>query len=110
MLITGGSSTLLTSLSELKSEFSMKDFGQVHYFLGIEVVPTTQVLFLSQHSYATQILKKTCMEDCKHISTLMASKLVVPLNSPSFADPALYRALVGYYNILLLLDLIWLML
>lgn len=96
---------LTTFLSELKSEFSMEDLGQVHYFLGIEV-PTTQGLFLSQHNYATQILKKRCMEDCKHMSTPMASKLVAPLNSPSFTDPALYRALVGYYNILLLLDLI----
>lgn len=66
-LITGVSSTLFTTfLSELKSEFSMKDLGQVHYFLGIEV-PTTQGLFLSQHNYATQILKKRCMEDCKHV-------------------------------------------
>jgi hypothetical protein len=39
----------------LGAHFSLKDMGSLHYFLGVEVSPTTAGLFLSQHKYVDDI-------------------------------------------------------
>lgn len=52
-------------------------------------------LFLSQTRYATKILQKAGLLDCKPLSIPKASKVQVPAHSPPFSDPTLYRALVG---------------
>ena len=43
-------------INKLGSTFSVKDMGSLHYFLGIEVIPTPQGLFLSQHQYIRDLL------------------------------------------------------
>lgn len=46
MVITGSNSSMLRSLIDrLAKEFSMKDLGDLHYFLGIEVVRNDKDLF-----------------------------------------------------------------
>lgn len=96
MLITGNSSSLLDNFqSTLKYEFSMKDLGYVHHIFGIQVQKTDSGLFLPQTRYATKMLQKAGLSDCKPLFTPMASKVQVPAHSPPYTDPMLYRALVG---------------
>jgi hypothetical protein len=48
IIVTSNKPALLSQLvSRLSSEFSMKDLGPLHYFLGIEVLPFSGGLFLS---------------------------------------------------------------
>lgn len=47
ILITGNNSTLVDQIIQrLGSDFALKDLGSLHYFLGIEVVPTPTGLVL----------------------------------------------------------------
>jgi hypothetical protein len=56
-------------LSDLQKDFSLKDLGDLHYFLGIEVRRTQDGLVLSQQRYATDILFRSRMSKCKAIDT-----------------------------------------
>lgn len=51
---------LFEFLNELKSEFSMKDLGQVHYFLGIEILHNSDGLRNNLLFYVL-LLKITCL-------------------------------------------------
>ncbi|MCO5587769.1 hypothetical protein L7F22_041721 [Adiantum nelumboides] len=52
----------------LKKEFEMKDLGELCYFLGLEVIRTTEGIWLSQRQYALDMLSKYGMADYKPIS------------------------------------------
>jgi histone deacetylase 1/2 len=45
-------------LSELKKEFALKDLGELHYFLGMEVTKVCDGIILSQDKYASVCLKE----------------------------------------------------
>lgn len=72
ILITGTSSSMVSSLiGQLGQEFSIKYLGSIHYFLGVEVVPHSKGILLSQkkYSYILDILSKTGMSDSKGVHT-----------------------------------------
>jgi hypothetical protein len=45
----------------LSVEFSMKDLGPLHYFLGIAATRTADGFFLSERKYAWELLEHTNM-------------------------------------------------
>jgi hypothetical protein len=59
-LIIGRSTPQATSvlLQDLKNDFALKDLGELHYFLGIEVKKTSYGIKLSQEKYASNIVKR----------------------------------------------------
>jgi hypothetical protein len=70
ILLTGSNSELLHKLINLlSSEFKLRDLGMVHYFLGIEVKPTSMGMLLSQQKYATDIIRRASMSSCKPVDT-----------------------------------------
>lgn len=56
-------------LCDLQTEFALKDLGDLHYFLGIQVVPHKDGLHLSQTKYASDLLVKAGMKGCKPMTT-----------------------------------------
>lgn len=74
----------------------MKDFGPLHFFLGISVTHHSYGLFLSQRKFAEDILDRASMYDCNPCRTLSdtVSKLPASSGSPVF-DPTLYSSLAG---------------
>jgi histone deacetylase 1/2 len=48
-------------LAGLQKEFALKDLGELHYFLGIEVKRNKDGLVLTQQRYATDILARSGM-------------------------------------------------
>ena len=52
---------LQRTISTLQHEFSMKDLGQLHHFLGMQVQHTPSGLFLSQRQYMIDILDRAGM-------------------------------------------------
>jgi hypothetical protein len=61
-------------ISQLRSEFSVKDLGVLHYFLGIEVSsPTPGSLLLRQRKYALELLARAGMLKCTPVTTPMTS-------------------------------------
>jgi histone deacetylase 1/2 len=60
-------------LKDLEQEFALKDFGDLHYFLGIEVQRSRDGLKLSQGRYAADILQRASISKCKSINTPMSN-------------------------------------
>ena len=80
---------------QLGSEFSIKDFGALHFFLGIEAIFTSRGLYLTQKMYIHDILARANMQDCKPIKTPMASDYSLSKVGTLFDDPTLFRQIVG---------------
>ncbi|XP_028078302.1 uncharacterized protein LOC114280165 [Camellia sinensis] len=80
----------------MHSVFSMKELGDIAYFLGISVQPTSSGYLLSQSKYAKEILLKAGLSSCKSCPSPISVKPSVPPNAAlPFSDPALYRSIVG---------------
>jgi hypothetical protein len=97
IIITGNSSVKVNEcVAALAHTFSIKDLGNLHYFLGVEVIQTTAGLFLSQHKYIGDLLERTKMQDAKPVLTPMSTS--TPLckddGSPS-TDTTFYRSTIG---------------
>ncbi|CAL9001359.1 unnamed protein product [Prunus brigantina] len=63
LIVTGSDRLFITKfLDTLAQRFSLKDLGSLHFFLGVEVIPTRSGLFLSQHKYIRDLLIRAHME------------------------------------------------
>ena len=52
LILIGNNLTFVASIiDQLGQKFSIKDLGSLHFFLGVEVIPTKDGLFLTQHKY-----------------------------------------------------------
>ena len=56
---------------ELQKRFCMKDLGEVHYLLGIQIERdrAKKKMLLHQARYLSDMLQKYGMQDCKQVST-----------------------------------------
>ncbi|XP_062189979.1 uncharacterized mitochondrial protein AtMg00810-like [Phragmites australis] len=97
IVLTASDGTLLHDIiQQLHDTFTIKDLGQLHYFLGIKVRCTSAGSFLSQQKYAEEDLKRAGMTTCKAVSTPVGTsfKLVVDGGRP-IDDQSDYRSLTG---------------
>ena len=68
----------------------------MHYFLGVEVLPTSSGLILSQHKYIRDLLVRTNMIGAKEIATPLSTKGPLSLNDGSSSfDATIYRQVIG---------------
>ena len=85
-------------LKDLEKDFALKDLGELHYFLGIEVKKRENGLMMSQSRYAEQIIRRASMHLSKPVSTPLSS--VDKLSSMDGdrlgpQDATNYRSVVG---------------
>lgn len=74
VIVTGNDSDLLRSfIQRTEKEFSIKDWGRLSYFLGLEVTHTSDGLFLGQAKYARDILDRAQMLSSKPVATPSAA-------------------------------------
>lgn len=65
IILTGDCEDLITEAKlTLQYEFDMKDLGDLHFFLGLEIKYLRDGLFLSQHKYATDLVHKVGLDSC----------------------------------------------
>ncbi|MCF8701912.1 hypothetical protein L3054_11040 [Corynebacterium sp. MC-10] len=97
IILTASSDSLrLGIMSKLATEFAMKDLGPLSYFLGIAVSRDNNSLFMSQSSYAEDILDRAGMSQCKPCPTPVDSKGKLSASSGTpYEDPTKYRRLAG---------------
>ncbi|KAJ0613659.1 putative RNA-directed DNA polymerase [Helianthus annuus] len=97
IIITGNNSPLVNSvIAKLSSMLEVKDLGPLHYFLGIEVLHQNSDLILSQRKYLLDVINRAGLFECKPVASPMDTKSVLlPNDSPLFADPTRYRQIVG---------------
>jgi histone deacetylase 1/2 len=67
-------------LKDLEKEFALKDLGDLHYFLGIEVSKVSDGLLLSKQRYAADVIKRANMEKSKSVDTSISTIDKLSLN------------------------------
>ena len=76
--------------------FSLKDMGSLHFFLGIEVIPTRAGLFLSQHKYVRDLLANTSMSGAKDVSTpLSTTQSLQLIDGTATVDSSEFHRIIG---------------
>ncbi|KAL5583327.1 hypothetical protein UlMin_015769 [Ulmus minor] len=97
-IIVAGSNEeeLATFIRLLHKLFSLKDLGDLNYFLGIEVKSATDSLLLSQKKYIADLLKKSKMDEAKPLPTPMVSNLkLTSTDGDPITNGTEYRSIVG---------------
>jgi hypothetical protein len=70
IIITSSSPSIVDALlAYLHSEFAIKDLGDLHFFLGIEVKKAPDAILLTQEKYATDLVRHVGMLACKPVPT-----------------------------------------
>jgi histone deacetylase 1/2 len=85
-------------LTDLEKHFALKDLGNLHYFLGIEVKRLNDGLVMSQTRYATDILKRAGMDKSKAVDTPLSPSEKLSITDGTIIgaeDSTKYRSLVG---------------
>jgi hypothetical protein len=82
------------TIRSLQSEFSMKDLGSLHHFLGISVTRQSSGLYLSQRQYCLEILDRAGMSNCKPCATPVDTNAKLSaVDGAPVAAPTDYRSL-----------------
>jgi Reverse transcriptase (RNA-dependent DNA polymerase) len=80
----------------MNCKFTIKDLGQLHYFLGIEVHTEETGMVLTQFKYIYTILDWAKMTGVKPVSTPMATyPALSKFDGDTMLDPSLFRSIVG---------------
>ena len=96
MFVTGEDGLIANTKRKLAAQFDMKDFGMIHYFLGMEVWQRADGIFLGQGNYAVDILKRFGMMDYKAMDTPMAlNPKLLSDASLELIDATAYRNIIG---------------
>jgi hypothetical protein len=96
IVLTASSEQLLRhTITALEREFSLKDLGALHYFLGVAVTRSPTGMFLSQRQYILDVLDRAGMTECNPCSTPVDTQSKLGATGAPVADPSTYRSLVG---------------
>jgi histone deacetylase 1/2 len=85
-------------LKALSGEFALKDLGNLHYFLGIEVHQVDDGIVLSQAKYAQDVLSRVGMTHCSGSPTPLSSSEKITAKEGDMLGPediTNYRSMVG---------------
>ncbi|KAL5568431.1 hypothetical protein UlMin_025006 [Ulmus minor] len=96
-IFIGSNPSMFNEFKEVMTkEFEMTDMGHMTYYLGIEVQQQKHGIFISQESYAKEILKKFKMENCKPIRTPTEYGIKMSKHEEGKrVDPTFFKSLVG---------------
>jgi hypothetical protein len=98
IVVSSSQSATAALLHNLEKDFALKDLGDLHYFIGIEVTKIKDGILLSQSKYAMDILQRAGTSKCKAVATPLSSseKLCVQGGDAlGSVDATAYRSIVG---------------
>ncbi|GJT22610.1 ribonuclease H-like domain-containing protein [Tanacetum coccineum] len=96
IILTSSSSAFLQRvIASLYGEFAMTDLGLLNYFIGISAKLSSEGLFLSQSTYAEEILERAHMQKCNPCKTLVDIESKLGADGHPVSNPTLYRSLAG---------------
>jgi histone deacetylase 1/2 len=88
IIVTSSSDDAISVLCKsLNAHFAIKDLGDLHYFLGIEVQRTHDGLLLTQEKYAHDLLTRVGMLDCKSAPTPLSASEPLSLHQGTPLGP-----------------------
>ena len=95
LFLTRSSRVIKDYKKNLEAEFDKKDMGLMHYFLGLEVWQKNGEIFLGQGRYATKILKRFRMQDCRLMATpVITNWKKIDASGDRELDPTMYGQLI----------------
>jgi len=101
IVLTG---TNLEEINNLKSflhdTFKIKDLGQLHYFLGFELLYREDGVLISQRKFTTELLKEFECLSYTAVTAPLECNLKLQAAEGPLTDPTHYRKLVGKLNFL----------
>ena len=97
IIYTGSSQEMLNEFKkDTKEKYEMTDLGLLHHFLGMGVIQTDLRIFIHQRKYASSLLNKFGLNDCKPVSTpLVATEKLIKDDGSGAANEEKYTKLVG---------------
>jgi len=96
LLFTGNNPTMFEAFKKsMVQEFEITDIGMMAHFLGLEVVQKEEGIFVSQSSYAKDILERFKMESCNPVSTPVENGVELRKSKVGNVDPTYFKSLVG---------------
>ena len=97
ILITGSNPSHVSSfIFDPSSPFALRDLGNLHNFLGVEVIQQSSTLYLNQCRYIQQFLKRNNMLNTKLANTPGAlGKQLSTADGEFLSDASLYKSTVG---------------
>jgi histone deacetylase 1/2 len=99
IIVTSSSNDAISVLlKSLTAHFAIKDLGELHYFLGIEVGRLHDGLLLTQEKYAHDLLTRVGMLDCKSAPTPLSASEPLSLHEGTPLGPddsSQYLSIVG---------------
>ena len=96
-IIFGGKEVLSKDFADkMKHEFEMSMFGEIKFFVGLQVHQLKHGIFVTQSKYIKEILKKFRLEDSKPVNTWMAIGHKLSKNDESAeVNQTMYRSMIG---------------
>jgi hypothetical protein len=81
---------------DMQNEFEMSLFGEISFFLGLQIRQRNQIIFISQTKYIREMLKRFGMEDCKPVITPMQTSCKLSKDDDSKStDQRQYNSMIG---------------
>ncbi|GKC71361.1 putative RNA-directed DNA polymerase [Tanacetum coccineum] len=101
ILITGNDFSEIGKCKELlNSKFLIKDFGELKYFLGIEIIKNDSGICLSQRKYSVKLLSEYGMLACKPSKVhLYVTKNKAKTFQISVDDEEMLKNVIGYQKL-----------
>lgn len=76
--------------------FTLKDLGELHYFLGIEVIKLQNGVYLSQAKYITDILARHDIVSCSPVLIpMLTCHYLSKDSSDEIGNASQYRSIIG---------------
>ena len=102
LIITRNAGKLIDDIKEQMSQvFEMKDLGELHYCLGLEVWKNAGQTFVCQSKYVRDVLKRFKMDQCKSSTVPMQQNVKLSCDDGSKeVNSTMYRQMVGSLNYL----------
>ena len=97
IIVTGNDdSTIFSIISQLQSEFVMKDLGDLSYFLGIENARDQTRLHLRQSKYIADLLDRANMVGARpYKAPCLSGSKMLKFDGDLLVDPSEYRHIDG---------------
>ena len=80
----------------MMNEFEMSMFGEIKFFVGLQINQLKNGTYITQSKYVKEILKTFRMEDAKLVSKPMVTRHKLSKNDESpKVNQTLYRSMIG---------------
>ena len=97
IIVTGSDINFLQLFTQkLNESFALKDLGDLHYFLGVEVYRDESGMYLNQAKYITDLLQKFDMSEASsYPSPMTIGKIITASTGEPMKNATLFRYAIG---------------